>query len=243
MSGVDRSVLVLLTGDPVPTVQKQQGDFAAMIRCSAGGEEASEWLWQQQDLRNVDLDEVNADAVIISGSPASVTDELPWMRKAEEQLQRLVKTETPVLGICFGHQLLASALGGKVAVNPRGREMGSVRLTVTKSDDVIGPAGAFSVNATHVDSVVALSPGAQVLAHTEQEPHAALRFTPNVWGVQFHPEIDGWAMAEYFEARKKLLHAEGFDLDTALSVVADTPVGADIVVRFLRYARDASNTR
>src|SRR5690606_40927594 len=57
---------------------------------------------------------------VVTGSPAMVTDRLPWSERTAEWLRRAVAQGTPVLGVCYGHQLLAHALGGVVAANPRG---------------------------------------------------------------------------------------------------------------------------
>jgi GMP synthase (glutamine-hydrolysing) len=138
-----------------------------------------------------------------------------------------------VLGICFGHQLLGQALGGRVDRNPFGREMGSVPVELVESEPLLGSdAGPFLANTTHVDSVVELPPGARVLARTEREPHAALRFAARVYGVQFHPEIDGEVMRHYLEARRDKLDAEGFDADALIAAARDTPAGAAVLARF-----------
>ena len=92
------------------------------------------------------------------------------------------------------------------------------------------------VNATHVDSVVELPPGAQVLGSTQLEPNAAVRFAPSAWGVQFHPELDAEVMRHYFAARREVLLAEGFDIAAGERALRDAPEGALVIDRFLRLA-------
>jgi GMP synthase (glutamine-hydrolysing) len=174
--------------------------------------------------------------VIVTGSASSVVDMEPWMARTAELLRELVREEVPLLGICFGHQLLGHALGGRVERNPRGREMGTVELTLSRSDPVIGDAGTWPVNTTHLDTVAELPPKAEPLGTTRLEPHAAVRFGAAAWGVQFHPEIDAEVMHEYFATRRPLLAAEGFDLARAEGTLRDAPCGARVIARFLETA-------
>jgi GMP synthase (glutamine-hydrolysing) len=232
------AIAVLVTGDPVPAAREQRGGFAELIRQAAPAFGTRPWL--ELDVRQLDVLPELSDAlgVIITGSALSVTEPLPWKERVSASLRQLVSDGVPVLGICFGHQLLGHALGGRVSANPNGREMGTVPLSVIEDDEVLGGRGSFLANSTHLDSVVELPPGARVLAHTPQEPYAALRFGPRVWGVQFHPEIDAQVMRHYFEARRTTLLAEGFDLGASEGAVRDAPEAAKVIDRFLRFASE-----
>src|SRR5215468_9007901 len=77
------------------------------------------------------LDRVRPSGIIVSGSPLSVTEKAPWMLELGEDLLRVGAAGTPVLGVCFGHQLLGRAAGGDVVQNPRGREIGTVQVQLT----------------------------------------------------------------------------------------------------------------
>ena len=196
------------------------------------------------DVRSLGVvpDLTHSRAVIVTGSAASVIDLEPWMARTAARLRELVLAEVPLLGICFGHQLLGHALGGRVARNPRGREMGTVDFTLARTDPVLGEAGTWSVNATHLDSVVRLPAGAELLGATAIEPYAAVRFGENAWGVQFHPEIDAGVLRDYFDARRSLLEEEGFAVVEAERTVKDAPLGARIIERFLARAQAAATT-
>jgi GMP synthase (glutamine-hydrolysing) len=160
------------------------------------------------------------------------------MLRAEEYLRAVVGARVPVFGICFGHQMLAQALGGLVAKNRRGREIGTVSVELVSGDVLFeGVSASFRANATHVDTVEVLPPGAVVLARSELEPNAALRFTDNAWGVQFHPEMDGAIIREFLAARRDLLAREGLDAAALLSSAADTPESAALLRRFARFVR------
>lgn len=219
----------------MPRVLEERGGYTSLIQACAPNVAAS---WQAFDVRRIDVLPELTDSlgVIVTGSASSVVDMEPWMERTAECLRQLVRDEVPLLGICFGHQLLGHALGGRVERNPRGREMGTVELTLSRSDPVIGDAGSWHVNSTHLDTVVELPPAAEVLGTTRLEPHAAVRFGAAAWGVQFHPELDASVMLEYFTARRSLLEAEGFDLAGAERSLRDAPFGARVVARFLQRA-------
>ena len=231
------SVVVLVTGEPVPEAKARRGSFVDLIRQAAPAFGTTRW--ETYDVRELEVvpDLTSALAVIVTGSALSVTDALPWKERVSACLRELVRAEVPLFGICFGHQLLGYALGGLVSTNPNGRELGTVSFSVVAEDEVLGAPRSLLVNSTHVDSVVRLPPGARVLGHTRQEPHAAVRFGPRAWGVQFHPEIDADVMRCYFRARRPLLQAEGFDLEASERAVQDALEAAHLIERFLSLAR------
>lgn len=170
---------------------------------------------------------------IVTGSASSVTERAAWMLRVERYLAGVVESEQPVLGICFGHQLLGQALGGLVEQNPRGREMGTVELEIVADDPLLDRNSQPSLaQTTHVDSVTVLPRAARVLAATALEPHAALRFGPRAWGVQFHPEFDAEVMREYVETRAELLLREGRDPEALLKRIAPADAGRQVLVRF-----------
>jgi GMP synthase (glutamine-hydrolysing) len=233
----ERPIVVLVAGDPVLETRASRGGFLDLIREAASNSVAAPWV--ARDVRELDIlpDLSGAMAVIMTGSASSVTEALPWMERSAAVLRELVAREVPLLGICFGHQLLAHALGGRVSANPSGREMGTVELMIESADPVLGERGSVCVNSTHVDSVVQLPAGARVSGSTALDAHAAVRFGKNAWGVQFHPEIDAQVMLQYIVARRPALLAEGLDASAMQQAVRDTPYGPAIIRRFLRVAQ------
>ena len=183
------------------------------------------------------------DGVVVTGSASMVSDHEAGAERTAEWLRKAVGAGVPILGICYGHQLLAHALGGRVGPNPRGREIGTVNLTLTAAaatDPLFGGLPTrIDVQATHLESVLELPPGAQLLASSKLDPHHAFR-VPNrpVWGVQFHPELSAANTRGYIEAKRHDMLAEGLDPDRLLAEVRETPWGDDILARFTQLADD-----
>lgn len=229
-----RSILILQTGDPVPSVEARRGPFAQMIRDVIGP------LWQGEyrvaDVRAADPPEaLGVAAVVITGSGSYVPDREPWMLRTEAWLRETVGAGVPVFGICFGHQILAQALGGEVIRNPRGREIGTKRISKRAHDPIFeGVPEEFHANVTHLDTVGRLPPGAVSLARSAQEDHHAIRFTETCYGVQFHPEIDGEIMRGYIETRREILLSEGLDADLLHAEVTDGHAGSETLRNFVR---------
>jgi GMP synthase (glutamine-hydrolysing) len=223
----------VIAGEPLAATRERRGDFGVLIREATGASWAGEW--REVDGRgSVPLPLLpDVAGLIVTGSAASVTSREPWMLRLEEYLRAAVAQRVPTLGICFGHQLLGQALGGRVEKNPRGREIGTVRVQISEPDWLFSQAsGEFAANSTHVDSIIVLPDGARVLASTELDPHAAVRFGEHVYGVQFHPEVDGEVMLDYLNARGQILLEEGANPDTLRAAVKDAPESAAILGRF-----------
>ena len=228
-----RPLIVLVAGDPIDSIRKERGDYAALIREAVG----SAWRgpWGEVDVRRGTAlpDACDVAGVIVTGSSSSVTERAAWMLRAEEYLRGLVERHVPVFGICFGHQLLGQALGGEVTKNPRGREIGTVDLEIVAGDELLGNASPpLRANATHVDTVSRLPSGACILGRTRLEPHAVVRFADSVWGVQFHPEMDRAVVREYLTVRRGVLESEGLDPDALLADADEARAGASTLPRF-----------
>jgi GMP synthase - Glutamine amidotransferase domain len=127
------------------------------------------------------------DAAVVTGSASSVYHDAPWITSAVEWVADAADAGLPVLGVCFGHQLLATALGGRVA-SMDGYEIGYNEVHHDGDGLFDGIDRTFSVFTTHGDAVVELPPGATRLA---ENAHGVQAFRQGqCWGVQFHPGYD-----------------------------------------------------
>jgi GMP synthase (glutamine-hydrolysing) len=231
-------LIVLRAGDAAAPVAARRGEFSSWIQREVGDAWAGEWA--EHDVRtDAPLPGPrDAHGFIVTGSSSSVTDRAPWMLRAEALVRALADAGTPLFGICFGHQMVAQALGGRVAKNPRGREIGTVDVRVVAHgprDPILDGVGdRFHANHSHVDSVVEIPPGARALAETDLENHAAFSVGDRVKCVQFHPEFDGDAMRGYVEGRAHLIDGEGGDARAVLARVSDAPEAASTLRSFVR---------
>lgn len=233
------SILIMKTGGAIPAVVDEFGDFEDWIIAGAGlpassfntvSVHAGESLPALQDTA----------AVIVTGSPAMVTDDAPWIRQGENYLRQALAGGIPVLGICFGHQLLAKALGGIVDYHPAGREIGTTEVSLGP-DGALDPLFAglpaqFPVHVTHMQSVMTLPPGARVLAGNAFDPHHAVKFSDCAWGVQFHPEFDANIMAAYIRERQTQIRQEGLDAGRLAREVREAEAATGLLRRFAEYA-------
>lgn len=197
--------LIVQTGSTFPELRARRGDFP-------------DWFRRGLGLRRDEVDVVRVDAgeslparptahagVIVTGSSAMVSERQRWSEDTAAWLRTRIETDVPVLGVCYGHQLLAHALGGRVDYHPRGREIGTVeiqRLAGAADDPLLQVCRSdFMAHASHRQSVLELPPGAVTLARSTHDPHHAVRYAARVWGLQFHPEFSVEIMRGYLRRR------------------------------------------
>ena len=239
MTWATHPFLIIETGQPVAPMRRH-GSFAHWIRVAAGLERDEAVVIDVE--RGDGLPERAGFAgAIVTGSAAMVTERLDWSERSAGWLRDAAHAGLPLLGICYGHQLIAHALGGEVGDNPRGREMGTVCIELADAarEDALfaGLPARFPVQATHLQSVLRPPPGATVLARNPHDACHAYRWGTHAWGVQFHPEFATGHMRGYIRARADALAREGRSSARMVREVAAAPHARRVLRRFVRQAR------
>lgn len=232
--------LILETGQPTASMRRH-GSFAHWIRVAAGLS-ADEAICIDVERGDALPSHEGFAGVLVTGSAAMVTERLPWSENTAAWLAQAAHIGLPLFGICYGHQLIAHALGGTVGYNPQGREMGTVALDIlaeAHQDPLFsGLPEVMSAQVTHLQSVLQAPPGARILAANAHDACHAFRYGKHVWGLQFHPEFSVLHMRGYIAARQDALRAEGRDVAQMLATVKATPLARRVLRRFIGYARN-----
>ena len=166
-------------------------------------------------------------AVVVLGGSMGADDDVShhWIGPVKQLVRDAVADDVPLLGICLGHQLIASALGGTVVRNPRGQQVGVLDLgwLAGAADDALvgevagGPARGVQWND---DIVVELPDGAVALAQTPSEEVQVVRYGARAWGVQLHPEVDEHVLKSWAEGDQVEHQERGLDQAALLASVA-----------------------
>ncbi|NNE11781.1 MAG: type 1 glutamine amidotransferase [Ilumatobacter sp.] len=186
-------------------VVEAQGSYLSVFEAFFGpvGAELVDFAVHDGDAPS-SIDEV--DGWVISGSPASVYDDLDWIATAEEIVRAVIAAERPLLGICFGHQLMTQALGGRVEKAIGGWGAGAHDYEV-----VARPHGGaelpttLRVLAMHQDQVVAPAPDAERWLTSQFCPNAGFRYGERAWSLQPHPEFTPALVAQLCRDRRERL--------------------------------------
>ncbi|WP_411353104.1 type 1 glutamine amidotransferase (plasmid) [Leisingera aquaemixtae] len=135
------------------------------------------------------------DGYLITGSLFSAYQDLPWIHELKAFVRRAFDNAIPIGGVCFGHQLMAEAMGGQVALCNRGWAVGKTEYQT--SPDGAERFGQEAINALsfHRDQIVSLPAAATPLAGNSHCPWAALAYGDQAFSVQFHPEFSSDYMA------------------------------------------------
>jgi len=154
----------------------------------------------------------SADAWLLSGSKHGVYEDHDWIKPLEKFVQDAYAADIPLVGICFGHQLLAQALGGKVEKFDGGWATGRIEYNMDKS--VLGTDDT-ALLAWHQDQVVELPPEAKVVGSNEFCQYAALAYGDGkALSLQPHPEFNDQFVSDLIEARGGVIPAENREYAT-----------------------------
>jgi GMP synthase-like glutamine amidotransferase len=198
---------ILKTGRPPSKCIPQFGTYPDMfIRLL--GPEAYDYRVFAVDEGELPEAPTTCDAYLITGASAGVYDPLPWIADAEDFL-RAARGKAALVGVCFGHQLMAQAFGGRVIKSPKGWGLGEQDYRVLIREPWMDEASAIRLPGSHQDQVVEQPPGAEVWAANDFTPMGAL-----VWPgeraitIQLHPEFEPAYASALIENRRGSLYAE-----------------------------------
>ena len=233
-----KPIALIKTGGTIGQIKPRHGDFEDWFAESMGVSELLQVdVFRRQPLPAAD----KLAGVVVTGSPAMVSAREDWSERTAQWLRHAVQTGVPVLGVCYGHQLLAHALGGRVGPNPHGRQIGTVTaqlIDISGDDPLLGQLPrTFFVQTSHSEVVLELPPGASCLATSPLDDNFVIRFAENVWGVQFHPEFSGLVMSEYIRYRVEALCEEGLNPEQLLDNTTDTEEARTVLSKFAALLR------
>lgn len=186
-------------------------------------------------------DPASCEAILITGSPFGVYDSTPWIDPLRGFIRGAFAARRPMLGVCFGHQIIADAMGGDVRKSPKGWGVGRHTYDVTGHRDWMNGVGpTVSLSVSHQDQVITPPTGAITLARSAHTEHAILAYdNAPVITVQGHPEFSDRFVSALWSARRgKALTDE--QVDAAIESLArpeDSALVGEWFARFLRSAR------
>lgn len=236
-------LLIIKTGSAPDLVRDRHGDFEQWFVQGLAADDFEITVIDVQAGQSLPESPEDFDGVLVTGSSAMVTDRLDWSERAAEWLGWMHKTGRPLLGVCYGHQLIAHALGGEVGPSPTGRSIGMQSIAIVDADDpLLGPIAPHTrFHVTHEEVVVSAPEEATVIARAAGELNYALHYGGRSWGIQFHPEFDEAIMTSYIEARSNVLTDEGLDPEKLIADIRPAPDGPELLTRFAEMVRQAAH--
>ena len=229
-----KPVLIVLTGHAPDNIRARHGDFPHWFRIGA---KLARPLLVVDVAAGESLPPARSVAGgIITGSAAMVTERAAWSERTAGWIRDAMDVELPLFGVCFGHQLMAHALGGHVGYLPGGREIGTQPISqhlAGRGDPLLaGLPGSFRAHTTHEQSVLEPPAGATVLAGSARDPNHFLRYGRHATSVQFHPEFNADVMRAYIRRKHDVMQQEGQDPWSTFRAVAPTPDARRVLHRF-----------
>ncbi len=241
---------ILETGKVNPDLVPTHGAYVPMFRDFLHrADSAIEVVgWDVVDEGRIPDSPQDADGWIVTGSKHGVYDPLPWIEPLKAFLRETYAAKVPIVGICFGHQILAEAMGGKVVKSERGWGCGvhSYRLA-DEEPWMTSTPGTMNVHAMHQDQVVKKPPEARVIASSDFCEYAGLAYGDHAISIQPHPEFDAAYEADLIDLRKGS-NGIGIPEDIAEHAIktlengVDNDMLAEWIVTFFRRAHTSAES-
>lgn len=232
---------ILATGITPDELLAKHGSYGDMF-VDLFNQVTTDFEYQVFDVREGDFpDSANqCDAWVITGSKFNVYQNTPWMLRLKSLILEVSASGKPMLGICFGHQIIADAFGGVVDKYPGGWGVGLHEYKLTQGSDFIQDAPAtFAISAMHQDQVLELPKNAKVFAESEFCQYAGLIYDNQIMTLQAHPEFNLAYEEELIELRKGNaipldVSEVGLEQVRATGAATDSELIAHWMVDFLR---------
>ncbi len=235
MKQTKHKLLILKLDKALDCLVAEENDFEDLLRKSTSFEKQDcIVISPAQEQPFPDLQQFHG--VILTGSTAMLTAPPEWNKRLMDWVEALMRTQIPILGICYGHQVLGQILGAKVDWNTKGRELGSQAVTLTEAgqDDALykGLPKQLQVLAIHSQSLLSLPNKAKLLAYNAHDAVQSFVWNDRVWGTQFHPEFTNHVMQTYFDEHAEKFLQEGFDLTTLRNNLVNSDHGKQLLQNF-----------
>lgn len=232
-----KPVIIIQVGTAPQSMRDAHGDiplwFCQLLGCSLEDVDVVR-VFEGETLPQPDASKV----AIITGSWAMVSDQLPWSEKTAAWIREAMAINMPLFGVCYGHHLMAWALGGNVEYHPKGREAGTQTVYLNEAaanDPLLSHLSQnFPAHLTHRQTVTRLPQGAAVLASSHHDPYQIVRYGPRAVSVQFHPEMTPDIAIDLLRLNRANIEKEGADADSLIAGVLPAPGAAEILRRFVQ---------
>lgn len=196
-------------------------------------------IWRCHDGDIPDTD-AGVDAWITTGSKCGANDDTPWIRDVAELIRQLWQDQQALVGICFGHQLMAQALGGRVERSPHGWGVGVMTHAIKQQQAWMTPwhGDTLRLLSSHQDQVMALPEDGVVLAGSDFCPNYMVQVGKVFLGLQGHPEFTRAYASDLMERRRDIIPSERVEAGLhSLRLPVDDVAMARWILNFMRYAR------
>lgn len=234
---------VLLCDHVQPALQESYGDYQDMFANILSQCDSSIEVLYFDVVSGQFPEDINVcDAYMTSGSKASVNDNLPWVNTLERFVWQMFLVNKAFVGICFGHQMIAKALGGKVACSDKGWGIGIATTIVHAHKQWMLPKqNQIKLIVSHQEQVCQLPPETQVLMGNDFCPYAMIKVGEHFLGLQGHPEFTPAYSKALMKGRKAIIakrnYTQGID---SLSQKTDEKLMVQWLINFLKQADTAN---
>lgn len=217
---------ILQTGHVPPSLE-EMGDYDEMFARLLAGR-GFDFVSYDVEGGTVPEDPLECDGWLITGSKHGAYEDHPWIPPLEALIRKIHAAGVPLVGVCFGHQIIAQALGGKVAKHPAGWSVGRKIYRIEGEE--------LPLNAWHQDQVTELPPEAEVVGASDFCKYAAITYGGRIFTVQPHPEFSGAFIGELISKRGIGVVPQD-QLDEAAAHLSEPVAQAAMAERFAKVFR------